>query len=122
MSLPPTTSSEQLELRRNRKRMAVQAQEHAALGSDALSVTLRWPDAMQHAIFYFDAGCKSIAEAEIEATWHVERVGTTGEQCVSVPQGKWKSIEFMRGDEWFFWERRRKGEVDGVGWGWRGVL
>ena len=122
MSLPSTRPSEQIELRRTRKRTDVQTQGHGAPGFDASSVTLRWPDAMQHAIFYTDAGCESIAEAEMEATWHVERLGTTSEQCVNVPQGRWRSIEFMRGDEWVFWQKRRIGEENGVGWGWRGVL
>ena len=59
----------------------------------------------------------------MEGIWHVERVGTTREGCVILPeQGRWASVEFMRGDEWMVWDKRRRGVDDGVGWGWRGVL
>lgn len=82
---------------------------------------------MQHAVFYIDAGCQVVAEeVEIqeEVAWHVERVGTRREQCVTLPQERrWASVEFMRGDEWDVFELRRRGEDDGIGaWGWRGLF
>lgn len=81
---------------------------------------------MQHAVFYIDAGCQDV-EQELAAegqVWHVERVGTTREQCVALPhERRWASVEFMRGDEWSVFDLRRRGEDDGVGgWGWRGLL
>jgi len=82
---------------------------------------------MQHAVFYIDAGCQEAeqgGDAAGKVGWHVERVGTTSEQCVGLGRegGRWASVEFMRGDEWGIWERRRRGVDDGVGWGWRGVF
>ncbi len=83
---------------------------------------------MLHAVFYIDAGCQIVAEdsgaEEEQAAWHVERVGTTREQCVALPRKRrWASVEFMRGDEWRVFERRRRGVDDGVGgWGLRGLL
>jgi len=85
---------------------------------------------MQHAVFYVDAGCQVLEEevvAEVLAekqAWHVERVGTTREQCVVLPdERRWASVEFMRGNEWRVFDLRRRGEDDGVGrWGWRGLF
>jgi len=68
---------------------------------------------MQHAVFYIDAGCQEAeqgGDAAGKVGWHVERVGTTSEQCVGL------------GGEGGSWERRRRGVDDGVGWGWRGVF
>lgn len=99
---------------------------------------------MQHAVFFVDAGCKVVGSGESEG-WHVERLGTTREGCVTIAKTgaadggeveseegagraksgrvRFASVEFMRDDEWKVWERRRRGEDDGVGgWGWRGLL
>ncbi len=94
-----------------------------SLGFQALSVTLSWPDGMKHAIFFTDDACQELSIRRPGVSWHVERHETQSKQCEDFPEGLFKSIEFMRQDEYEIFSKRMQGEDDGVGGAtWRGIF
>lgn len=60
---------------------------------------LRWPDGMQHAVFFVDAGCKVVGSGESEG-WHVERLGTTREGCVTIAKTGAADGGEVESEEW----------------------
>jgi hypothetical protein len=86
-------------------------------------VTLSWPDGMKHAIFFTDDACQELSIRRPGVSWHVERHETQSKQCEDFPEGLFKSIEFMRQDEYEIFSKRMQGEDDGVGGAtWRGIF
>ncbi|KAL8731062.1 MAG: hypothetical protein Q9181_004449 [Wetmoreana brouardii] len=72
------------------------------------SITLRWPDDMQHAVFFTDETCHDVQVGRPEFTWHVERLGIQIAQCESPPAGLFRSVEFMRSEEYEAFSRRMR--------------
>ncbi|KAL8995608.1 MAG: hypothetical protein Q9169_004682 [Polycauliona sp. 2 TL-2023] len=85
-----------------------QAQEQQLLVRGARSISLRWPDEMQHAVFFTDGVCNAIQTGRPEFTWHVERLGTHIAQCESPPAGLFRSVEFMTPKEYAAFSRRMR--------------
>ena len=99
-----------------------QAPIQQTLASGPRSITLRWPDEMQHAVFFTDQSChEEIGRPEV--TWHVERLGIGAAQCESPPAGLFKSVEFMKPGEYEAFSRKMR-EQDGTEARarWRGIL
>lgn len=97
--------------------------QHPFLGFKVRSVTLSWPDGMKHAIFFTDDSCQELSIRRPDVLWHVERYETQSKQCQSIPEGLFKSIEFMRQDEYEIFMKRMQGKDDGIGGAsWRGIF
>ncbi|KAL8746364.1 MAG: hypothetical protein Q9190_001606 [Brigantiaea leucoxantha] len=90
-----------------------QAPEQQILSTGARSISLRWPEGMQHAVFFTDEACHSVGSGRPEYTWHVQRIDQQAVQCESPPAGLFKSVEFMRQHEYDTFSRRMRGQVDG---------
>ncbi|KAI4157535.1 MAG: hypothetical protein LQ342_008203 [Letrouitia transgressa] len=100
-----------------------QAPEQQILGDGARSISLRWPDEMRHAVFFTDEACHDVQSGRPEFTWHVQRTRTQVAQCESPPAGLFKSVEFMRQEEYEIFSRRMRGQDEGVEkTKWRGVF
>ena len=90
---------------------------------NARSVTLSWPDGMRHAIFFADDACQELSIRRPDTSWHVERHETASKHCETFPEAVFKSIEFMRQDEYEIFSKRLQGQDDGVGGAsWRGIF
>ncbi|KAL8721463.1 MAG: hypothetical protein Q9225_001875 [Loekoesia sp. 1 TL-2023] len=87
-----------------------QAPEQQTLAAGARSISLRWPDEMQHAVFYTDKACHDVRVGRPEFTWHVERFATQIAQCESPPAGLFKSVEFMNQGEYEAFSRKMRGQ------------
>ncbi|KAL8946191.1 MAG: hypothetical protein Q9222_007382 [Ikaeria aurantiellina] len=100
-----------------------QAPEQQTLSSGARSIGLRWPNDMQHAVFYTDQACHNVDTGRPEVTWHVERFGSQVAQCESPPAGLFRSVEFMGSEEYEAFSRKMRGQ-DGTDTKakWKGVL
>lgn len=93
------------------------------LVSGARSIMLRWPDGMQHAVFFTDQVCHDVQTGRPEFTWHVERLGVQPAQCENPPAGLFRSVEFMNLEKYNAFSRRMRGQEGGAtkAW-WRGML
>ncbi|KAL8763979.1 MAG: hypothetical protein Q9194_007215 [Teloschistes cf. exilis] len=84
---------------------------------------LRWPDGIQHAVFYTDDVCHNVQVGRPEFTWHVERLGTQAVQCESPPAGLFKSVEFMEAEEYEEFSKRMRGQdAPGSEARWRSII
>ncbi|KAL9577954.1 MAG: hypothetical protein Q9203_007270 [Teloschistes exilis] len=87
------------------------------------SISLRWPDGIQHAVFYTDDVCHNVQVGRPEFTWHVERLGTQAVQCESPPAGLFKSVEFMEAEEYEEFSKRMRGQdAPGSKARWRSII
>lgn len=79
---------------------------------------------MKHAVFYNDNECQEFHQGLVpEVAWHIERHETQREHCGLLLEGSFKSVEFMRQDEYEIFFNRLQGKDDGVGQvSWRGIL
>lgn len=111
------------EVQKYKEKPIRQAPEQQILSSGPRSITLRWPDAMQHALFFTDEVCHDIEAGRPEFTWHVERLQTQVAQCESPPAGLFKSVEFM--SQWdydAFSSRMRRQDGEKSRTPWRGIV
>lgn len=100
-----------------------QAPEQQTVIAGPRSVSLRWPDEMQHAVFFTDDACNDMQKGRPEYSWHVERFETQVVHCESPPAGLFRSVEYMRQEEYEAFSRRMRGQVDdATKIKWRGLL
>ncbi|KAI4180936.1 MAG: hypothetical protein L6R41_006927 [Letrouitia leprolyta] len=87
-----------------------QAPEQQTLAVGARSISLRWPDRMQHAVFFSDEECHGAGAGRPEFTWHVERLEAQVAQCESPPAGLFRSVEFMKQGDYDAFSRKMRGQ------------
>ncbi|KAI4208438.1 MAG: hypothetical protein LQ349_009722, partial [Xanthoria aureola] len=112
----------EIEVPKYKERPIRQAQEQQILSSGPRSITLRWPDPTQHALFFIDEVCHHIEAGRPEFTWHVEGLQTQVAPCESPPAGLFRSVEFL--NQWdydVFSSRMRRQDGETSRTRWRGI-
>ena len=87
--------------------------QHEMPGFKARSVTLEWPGEAMHAVFYPGEDCPDVSKGRPGVTWHVERGRKTSNSCESPPAGLFKSVRFMKREEYDEFSRAMRQEGGG---------